>query len=65
MSDAELKRLDVAAKVIQHGTNNLAHMFARQAPPKLCWKNGLKMHHIWHINNDAQISRRLPKAFWN
>ncbi len=59
----ELKRLDQATAIMVHGHKRLANMAALSG--KARWKLRQKVHVMYHINLDAQRSRRNPAAWWS
>ena len=52
LSSEELAHLDMAAKLMLHGTKALAAHNCALVQPR--WKTRPKLHTMWHINDDAQ-----------
>ena len=63
LSSGELAHLDMAAKLMLHGTKALAAHNCALVQPR--WKTRPKLHTMWHINDDAQRGHRNPRAFWS
>ena len=59
-SDDELKRLGVATKVILHGAVVTVH--ANDSIGANRWKTRPKLHQVYHLNKNAQRSRRPIRA---
>ena len=58
----ELLRLDVATGLILQGSKVLANLNYEASKPR--WKARPKLHQLWHINQNAQLSHRPVRAFW-
>ena len=62
-NEVELRRFNIACKLVLHGSNALA--VANHRSRKARWKTRPKLHLIHHINSNAQISKRVVRAFWS
>ncbi len=63
MNATELQRLDSACKLILHGSSKLARINCEAG--KARWKTIPKLHQVYHLNDNAQVSHRPPRAFWS
>ena len=59
---AELRRLNTAADLILHGSKVLTGLNFTAC--KARWKARPKLHQLWHVNENAQLSHRPVRAFW-
>ena len=58
----ELRRLDLSCKLILHGCKVLTTLNFLVGKPR--WKGRPKLHQLWHVNDNAQLSHRPIRAFW-
>ena len=63
LSTSELKRLDIATRLLILGSNSLAVANFDRSLPR--WKLRPKLHCMLHLNDDCQRSKRSPRAFWS
>ncbi len=62
-SEEELKRLDVSTGLILHGAKVLTSLNCAASRPR--WKFRPKLHQMWHINDNAQLSGRPVRSTWS
>ena len=63
LTDDELKRLDQDVRLLMHGHRVLSNFHAAHCIAR--WNLRPKIHSMDHINKEAQLSRRNPRAWFS